>query len=64
MEGMGLDELTQEVVKGNEEKHKERTLQETILIGGEHIRDWEGAAKRQEKNQQTTVSQRPKEEKF
>lgn len=34
MEGMDLDELTQGVVKGNEEKHKNRTVQETVLTEG------------------------------
>lgn len=49
MEEMGLDELTQGGVKGNEEKHKEWNTagSQTFKRGiSATIRNWEGTAKR------------------
>lgn len=50
VEGMDLEELTQGVVKENEEKHRNGTAQETILRGvgvGDkcYCREWGGTAK-------------------
>ena len=64
VEGLGLDEFTCKVVKGSEERHKEEKAAGNACRRGRGAttRDWEGTAKRQERNQQCTVSQKPKEE--